>query len=106
MTATESKWAERVREWKAGKRTAQEFAEGQGFKASTLTYWASRLRQSTVPSAAPAKRPRRVRMVQVTRAPRGDDTVVVVVGAARVVVRPGFDGALLREVVRALGGAA
>jgi hypothetical protein len=35
---------------------------------------------------------------------RHEDTVVVAVGTARIVVRAGFDRALLREVVEALGG--
>ena len=44
MTETETKWSERVREWKSSGRTAKEFAEGRDFKASTLVYWASCLR--------------------------------------------------------------
>jgi hypothetical protein len=36
--------------------------------------------------------------------PRADDGVVVVVGAARIAVRAGFDRSLLREVIDALGG--
>jgi hypothetical protein len=45
-------------------------------------------------------------MVRVTAtATRREETLDVVVGAARVVVRTGFDRALLREVVDALGGA-
>jgi hypothetical protein len=36
-------------------------------------------------------------------APR-EDTLVVAVGTARIVVRAGFDRALLRDVVEALGG--
>ena len=46
MTDTETKWTERVRAWRASGRTAREFAEGQEFKPSTLTYWASQLRRS------------------------------------------------------------
>jgi hypothetical protein len=103
MTDTESKWAERVREWKASGRTAKEFAEGREFKASTLVYWGSCLRRGRV--TAPAqKRQRGVRMALVVRSPaRIDDSIVVAVGAARVAVRAGFDEALLRRVVKALG---
>jgi hypothetical protein len=36
--------------------------------------------------------------------PRADDGIVVVVGAARIAVRAGFDRLLLREVIAALGG--
>lgn len=105
MTETESKWAERVREWKASGRSAKEFAEGREFKASTLVYWASCLRQRSS-SPQPTSRPPRLRMTRVVRAARdtADDAIVVTVGAARVAVRAGFDGALLRQVVEALGG--
>jgi hypothetical protein len=37
-------------------------------------------------------------------APR-EDTLVVVVGTARIAIRAGFDRALLRDVVEALGAA-
>jgi hypothetical protein len=108
MTATESKWAERVREWKASGQTAKAFAEGRDFKASTLVYWASCLRRGRV-GAIPTqkrsqKRPPRVRMARVVRTPaRVDDSIVVAVGVARMAVRAGFDEALLRRVVKALG---
>jgi hypothetical protein len=107
MTGTERKWSERVREWEAKGGTAAEYADGRGFEASTLRYWASRLRHPEKYSAGRAKRVRRVRMVRVI--PRAvterEATLDVVIGEARVVVRTGFDGGLLREVVAALGGA-
>jgi ABC-type amino acid transport substrate-binding protein len=106
MTGTETKWSGRVREWKATGKTAAEFSTGRGFAASTLRYWASRLRHPERYSAVGATAARRIRMVRVTPAPtRREETLDVVIGAARVVVRTGFDGALLREVVDALGGA-
>jgi hypothetical protein len=104
MTATESKWAERVRAWKASGRTAKQFAEGRDFKASTLVYWASCLRRGRVGAALPRKVRPQVRMARVVRSPaRSDDSIVVAVGVARVAVRAGFDEALLRRVVKALG---
>jgi hypothetical protein len=108
MTDTETKWTERVRAWRASGRTAREFAEGQEFKPSTLTYWASQLRRSgSAEGGGAGKRASRVRMVRVvgkaSAAPR-EETVVVAVGTARIVVREGFDRGLLREVVEALGG--
>jgi hypothetical protein len=43
-------------------------------------------------------------MARVVRTPaRVDDSIVVAVGVARVAVRAGFDEALLRRVVKALG---
>ena len=101
MTATEAKWAERVRRWRASGKTAPEFARGNGFESSTLRYWASRLKQVPQSLANPVPR---VRMLRVRRMSRRPDVepMVVAVGAARVEVRPGFDGSLLREVVEAL----
>ena len=105
MTGTESKWAERVREWKASGRTAKAFAEGRDFKASTLVYWASCLRRGRVGAARPQKRQPRVRMVRVlARAKPASGSLTVCVGTAQVEVRSGFDRILLRELVDALGG--
>jgi hypothetical protein len=129
MTQTEAKWAERVRAWREGGRTAEQFAEGQGFEASTLRYWASRLRAKQAGSAAasaPASEPAcdmpRVRLVRVRRTAKrtsdasqassrtaaGERTapcaaLVIALGAARIEVRRGFDARLLSDVVEALG---
>jgi hypothetical protein len=105
MTETETKWSERVREWRASGKRAEEFAEGRGFKASTLRFWASNLRRVTAGEKALASSKPQVQMVRVlTRPSRSDATIEVTVGAARVVIRSGFDRALLREVLGALGG--
>jgi hypothetical protein len=103
MTETEAKWAERVREWHASGKTAEEFAEGRGFKGSTLRFWASTLRRI---ERGPARvRKPRVRLVRVVARPAvAGASLEVTVGAARVTVRPGFDAALLRQLVEALGG--
>jgi hypothetical protein len=53
MTETETKWSERVKEWKASGQTAKAFAHGRDFKPSTLTYWAHRVRQMARHPAAP-----------------------------------------------------
>jgi hypothetical protein len=116
MTATtEAKWVERIRRWRGSGKTAKEFAAGQGFEASTLRYWASELKRrhssrsaKPVAPSVPAARPvsaatvrlLRVRSVRRTAA----QSMVVAVGAARIELRSGFDRALLREVVSALGG--
>jgi hypothetical protein len=96
MTETESKWTERVQEWKSSGKSAKEFAAGREFKASTLVYWASCLRRSR--GARPTSPPRRLRMARVIPAarPAADDAIVVTVGAARVGVRARFDSVLLR----------
>ena len=103
MTRTESKWVERVREWRAGGLSAPEYARGREFEASTLRWWASRLDRGALP-AAPAKPRPQVRMARIVRrSGPAADALTVRVGAARVEVRPGFDPELLRELVAALG---
>ncbi|MBA3844835.1 MAG: hypothetical protein H0X39_19840 [Actinobacteria bacterium] len=125
MTETEAKWTERVREWRASAQKAEQFAQGRGFEASTLRYWASRLRTKTATTAVTSMaeetsaKPRRdtLRMVRVRRrrlaatsATAGLETMasaapmLIAVGGSRIEVRPGFDRGLLREVVEALGG--
>jgi hypothetical protein len=126
MTETEAKWSERVRAWRESGRTAEQFADGQGFEASTLRYWASRLRAMQGGRAPAAGRPGdtpRVRLVRVRRRGRptsgaretsgvrlqedasSDAALVIALGAARIEVRRGFDARLLSDVVEALGGA-
>ena len=118
---TEALWRARVTEWRESGRTAQEFAAGKPFKASTLTFRASQLRRGEVELAPPvqggaARRRRRAdirraapavklaevvrRRVPVEAAPVGELTVDV--AGVRLQVRKGFDSALLRDVVRAL----
>lgn len=104
MTETEAKWSERVREWRAGGKSAEEFAEGRGFKGSTLRFWASSLRKLEGGTRAESRGG--VRLLRVVRKPSAPDSPIeVAVGGARIVVRPGFDGVLLRQVIEALGGA-
>jgi hypothetical protein len=106
-TATASKWAERVREWRASGKTAEEFASAFDFEASTLRYWASRLRTEGTEQLAPTLarvvrrrgRPPTSRVDEFSAAPE----VEIVIGGARIVVRRGFDAELLREVAAALG---
>jgi hypothetical protein len=102
MTATQAKWADRVLEWRSSGQSAEQYAEGREFKGSTLRYWASMIKRMEPGEApAPAGRVRMARVV-VRKAP-ADPTIEVAVGAARVVVRAGFDPALLRQVIVALG---
>ena len=76
---------------------------GPEFKGSTLRYWASMIKRMEPGEApAPAGRVRMARVV-VRKAP-ADPTIEVAVGAARVVVRAGFDPALLRQVSSRWGG--
>jgi hypothetical protein len=100
MTATAAKWAARVQEWRASGKSAETFAEGRDFRASTLRYWASRLKVTS--PRTPAVTLARVVRTEPVATPT-ESSVEVVVGTARIVVHRGFDGGLLRDVIAALG---
>ena len=98
MTETESKWVERVRQWRESGQTASVFSQGKGFEPSTLRFWASQLKRR-----GPSPDPRAPRMLRVRRTRESSaEPLVVRVGEARVEVRAGFDTALLRAVVASL----
>lgn len=121
MTATEAKWAERVRDWRMSGKTAEKYADGQGFKPSTLRFWASRLRAMAKAGAPPStstREPGDVQLVRVHRvkgsgpgpiaasasaATSPSAPIVIAVGAVRIEVQSGFNRALLGEIVAALG---
>jgi hypothetical protein len=86
-----------VQAWRASGQTAPAFAEGKGFSASLLRWWGSELSRRS-------GRDRPVRLARVVRPPRERAALTVAVGPARIEVGPGFDHALLREVLEALGG--
>jgi len=112
-------WSELVAAWEKAGGSAKAFAEEHGVAESNLRWWktefARRSRKAAPPPPAPpkrARRPRRVPMARVVRAgePIPDDdarraggVIAVVVGDARIVVETGFDAALLRAVIHALG---
>jgi hypothetical protein len=113
MRTTEARWAERVRDWRASGKTAEAFADGQQFEASTLRYWASRLKTAAPPPPAEAAASKKVAMARVVRRRRsrpvaGRDVetaeIAIAIGDARITVSRGFDPELLRHVVAALGG--
>ena len=95
---------ERVRQWRTSGKTAEDFAQSEEFEASTLRYWASRLKHADGAESEAAGSG--VRMVRVKRArtASAEAPLLVLVGNARVEVRAGFDEAILRKVVDALGG--
>jgi hypothetical protein len=103
MTPTAAKWDERVRDWRASGKTAEEFAVGQNFEASTLRYWASRLKTEGPSKSAMAMARVVRRESRTVRKDAVGGEVEVIVGEARIVVRRGFDAELLRDVTAALG---
>ena len=96
-------WSERVRAWRESGLSAAEFAKPEGYRPTTLSWWGSELRrrERVRSSAEPKLAMARVRVVR--RPTARDGTISVVVGGAQITLRRGFDAALLREIVGALG---
>lgn len=106
---TAAKWAERVRGWRASGASAASFAAGQGFAASTLRWWDSKLTQAAKPPVAMARVVRSAAgkpaaAAEVAASPNAP-TLTLEVEGVRIVVRRGFDAELLRQLVHAIGGA-
>ena len=102
MQAKAAEWTERVSAWRESGLSADEFAKDKDFRAQTLRWWATEF----VRRSRPPKPPPKPKLAMVRVVPRNDgreETLAVHVGSARIAVRPGFDAALLRRVVSALG---
>ena len=107
--STEQLWMEWVWVWCGSGFDVYVFAAGKGFAGSTLVWRARELRKRR-PSAAPA--PTGVTLRRLVResdeapaarsATAATCAVVVRVGGAELVVTPGFDAQLVRELVRCL----
>jgi hypothetical protein len=106
MTKTEAKWASRVQAWRASGMTAEAFVEGQGYKAATLRWHASRLRSGAPPRRESSREERGSALVlaRVVRVGSPPTALAITVGAARIEVTAGFEPSLLRAVVACLGG--
>ena len=100
MTAAGVKWSERIGEWQQSGQSVAEFARARGFSESTLKWWIAKLKREGTADVS-------VRIARVKRAKSSAEptTLTVAVGTATIHVRSGFDSALLREIVTALGAA-
>jgi hypothetical protein len=113
MTKTDAKWLERIRQWKESGKSAEEFAEGQPFKATTLKWRDAEQRRAARGGARYGKAAADVgaiRFARVVPVPRPSATpaapiagLTLEVAGARISLSRGFDAELLVEVVRALG---
>lgn len=113
---TREKWAERVREWRESGLGAEAFAEGKGYKASSLRWADSQLKGHETPTSTRRRRTLeastatktsltpRFLPVRVGTTPVARLDVVVEVGGARIRVGREADLVLVGEVVRALAG--
>jgi len=116
MRLSAAKWADLVAAWESSGRSARAFADERGVAESSLRWWKSELARRArhePPRRSPGPRLPAERTVALARVLRDgesppiavSDSVVVVVGSARIVVQRDFDPTHLRAVVRALGGA-
>jgi hypothetical protein len=108
-----ARWGELVSAWEASGLSADAFASEHGVAESTLRWWKTELarRARNEPRRQPPRAASAVALARVVRPGEGSAPselgggVAVLAGGARIVVAPGFDGQLLREVVRALAEA-
>jgi hypothetical protein len=93
-------WASRVAEWRSSGLTSAAFTEGKPFTAGGLRHWAFRLKTRQPRKALRVVRVQRIRRTApVASGGRADTSLVIELGAARVVLRPGFDRATLAAVL-------
>lgn len=111
-SSTTEVWIQRVEAWRASGERAEIFSRREGYAASTLRWWASRLKRDMAPPPAPAPPPE-VRLARVVRtAPpaavavgpgRPAITLDVVHAGIRIGVEPGADRTTLAMVLDVLG---
>ena len=105
MRTRAAEWAERVRAWREGGLSAEEFAKVGGYRSKTLQWWASELARRSSPTRLRTRRSKpKVAMARVVRrTEHADEALAIRVGGAVIAVRRGFDPQLLRDVMSALG---
>ena len=85
-----------VEGWRASRQGADAYARGKDYSAWSLRQWAKALKSRDLVVAPP-------RFVRLEVATPAKAELVVEIGSARIRVTSGFDRALLRDVVAALG---
>ena len=103
-----------MREWQDSGKTAEEFATGKPYKASTLKWWRTELQRRGVIEGQTRQRGKSIPMarvvrrvgtrVPVTSAVMVDGMIVEILGA-RINIAPGSDMELFAKVVGILGRA-
>jgi hypothetical protein len=117
--STTETWVARVAEWKASGERAETFSRRGGYAASTLRWWASKLKRDMTTSAtAPAATPPAVTLARVVRTPAAEAApevpsraivLEVVDAGVRIAIEPGADPttlAMVLGVLRECGGRA
>ena len=106
MTGRET-WARRVAEWKASGLSSPKFCAGKEFTAGGLRHWAYRLEHGAPTRRSQVQFARVVRTTGTLARAAGDDRsveVIVEIGGARLLVRPGFDRETVAGLVEVLVG--
>lgn len=103
--SNESEWPARVSAWRASGKSAPEFCADKDYSATTLYWWASRLKRESQPK--PRQTP--VRLARVVRTP-GDGAskhapIILQIGPARLEIGHGVDQTTLSKVLWALAEA-
>lgn len=103
----ENWWREHLERRRQLKWSRVRYCQTNNLSVHKLTYWERKLTEQL--DKAPAGAPMRFLPVRVAGrleppAPRSGGAIRLRVGPARIEVRAGFDPAVLRELVRALGG--
>jgi hypothetical protein len=110
MSEAARRWAKRVEAWRASGERAEEFSRREGCSASTLQWWASRLKHGArkAPQVRLARvvrtaHPPEVPASSVTASRRGLILIELARVGARIAVEPGADRATLAMVCEVLG---
>jgi hypothetical protein len=108
-SSTTEIWLERVAAWRESGEPAERFSRRGGYAASTLRWWASKLKREMAapPAAAPV-----VQLARVVRTPRarGSDSsmtraIVLELVDVSIAVEPGADAMTLAMVLDVVRGA-
>jgi hypothetical protein len=114
-STTSERWAERVDAWRASGERAEAFSRHEGYAASTLRWWASKLkRELAAPAITTKPTTPEVRLARVIRTesagaasalpPRSHTiTLELLQGGVRIGVEAGADRATLAMVLDVLG---
>jgi len=98
----EAIWLDRVRRWKKSGMTAKNFAEQERVAIHQLHGWSGRFRKAGADVFGQPVHVSAVSIVPALQSSLLSACIEIAVGGALIVVRAGFDAALLRQVVAAL----
>lgn len=101
LTTLRQQWAERIAAFQASGQSAPDWCAQHQINLRQLHYWKRKFAADAADAAASSP-PQWVSLSITPPAP--DPSLSVRIGAAVIAVAPGFNAALLRDIVDALGG--